>query len=646
MKMYKELLTLWCSWFLSGLLLVSCTKELNEYYNPKSALDKNIIEVLEADGRFSLFVSMIDKVKLRKTLGNSAIYTCLAPVDEQVQLYLSKLGYNTVDQVPEALLRKYVNYHFINGMYYEYDINKIYNAAASPISKSRAANFTTRTEGNTPGKHIQLFSSSFFNSQLSDYLSLYPSGKGEASFVAEGVVISEPDIDASNGVIHVLGAPLEVTLRADEALAADSETTIFSSWLEKHVQYVLGEKDEFGWVDTTLYKSYSVGRNLADEATVTTLLVPTNEAIRTYFEPYMGAIDNTLDSIPKPVMYSLIRAAIVDNIWYQSDLKRMNPDWRTLAGYTRMTADVPSLISGSVRASNSVIYKVNKLLLSPEMHSVMGGILLKYKKFSQWYWMVSNAGVNEGLYDILYYQHSPKTMLIQSDEVWGIPLAEDLNQTDLELKKQQCKAGIFNIDVRADGGFRRRFYPTGYGYVYYENGRFYDYTGHSVGLSSSVPEWEGANGAIYQIDGFLKPIDKISDTLTVYSVMKKQPDLSLFTTALDRSGIASQLQLTGFFSYTVLAPTNQAITTAGIDVAGMSTDAARTFVQSYVIPNRYVFTDGEFNGQIADKNNAMLQISGAWQTFTVRNGAGKTITPAVANIQGNNGVIHKVNSVF
>lgn len=644
--MYKKLLTFWSSWFLFSLLFVSCTKELNQYYNPKSELDKNIIEVLEADGRFSLFVRIIDKVNLRKTLGSSAIYTCLAPADDQVTLYFSKLGYNSIDQVPEALLRKYINYHFINGMYYEYDINKIYNAATSLIGKSRATNFTTRTEGNIPGKHIQLFSSSFFENQMSDYLSLYPSDKGEASFIADGVVISEPDIDASNGVIHVLGAPLEVTLRADEALAADTETTIFSSWLEKHVQYVLGQKDEFGWVDTTLYKSFSFGRNLADEGTITTLLVPTNEAIKKYFEPYMGAIDNTLDSVPKPVMYSLIRATIVDNIWYLSDLKRMDPDWRTLAGYTRMIADVPSLITGSVRASNSIIYKVNKVLLSPEMHSVMGGILLKYKKFSQWYWMVSNAGVNEGLYDILYYQHSPKTMLIQSDEVWGVPLAEDLNQKDLEWRKQQCKAGIFNIDVREDGGFRKRFYPTGYGYVYYENGRFYDYTGHSVGLVSSDPEWNGANGAIYQIDGFLNPIDKISDTLTVYNVMKKQPDLSLFITALDRSGIASQLRLTGFFSYTVLAPTNQALTTAGINVAAMNADAARAFVQSYVIPNRYVFTDGEFNGQIADKNNEMLQINGAWQTFTVTNGAGKTITPAVANIQGNNGVIHKVNSVF
>ncbi|WP_460766398.1 fasciclin domain-containing protein [Niabella terrae] len=628
------------------LSFASCTKELNQYYNPESSLDKNIIEVLEADGRFGLFVGIIDKLQLRKTLGSAAIYTCLAPVDEQVARYFSDMGYSSVEEVPASVLRTYINYHFINGMYYEYDINRIYDAASSALGKTRATNFTTRTEGKIPGKHIRLFSKSFFTNQLEDYLGLYPGGSEQASFMAEGVIISEPDIDASNGVIHVLGAPLKLTPRADEALAADTSTSIFSSWLEKHIQYVLGEKDEFGWVDTTLYKSYSFGRNLADESVITTLLVPTNDAIRAYFKPYMGAIYNTLDSVPQPVMYSLIRATIIDNIWFESDLERLDPDWRTLAGYNHMIADIPSLITGSIRSSNSTIYKVNQLLLSPEMHSVMGGILLKYRKFSQWYWMVSHAGVNEGLYDVLYYQHSPKTMLVQSDEIWGVPLAEDLNETDLDYKKQQCRAGIFNIDVRTDQGFRKRFYPAGSGYIYFEGGRFYDYTGHSVKLISTEPEWEGANGAVYQVDGFLTPMDKMSDTLTVYQVMKKDPALSSFITALDRSGFATQLQLTGFFSYTVLAPTNNALTQAGIDVGAMSAETARNFVQTYVIPNRYIFTDGEFNGSIANKNNENLLINGAWETFSVTNKDGVTIEPVSENIQGNNGVIHKMDRIF
>src|SRR3546814_7237474 len=81
------------------------------------------------------------------------------------------------------------------------------------------------------------------------------------------------------------------------------ETSIYSHWVEKHVQYTLGEKDEYGWVDTTLYKGYSFGRNLADEDVRSTLLVPTDEAILSYFEPYMEELlFNTIDSLPKRVM--------------------------------------------------------------------------------------------------------------------------------------------------------------------------------------------------------------------------------------------------------------------------------------------------------------------------------------------------------
>lgn len=627
-------------------LLSSCAKELNQYYDPKGSLDKNIVEVLEADGRFSLFVKMIDKAGLRKTLGSSAMYTCLAPNDQQVNAYMSKLGYSSVEAVPQNVLRRYVNYHFINGMYYEYDLNKLYSSATSLINRSRATNFTTRTEGNNPGKRIRLFSGSFLQTQQEDYATLYGTPESGKNFLIEGISIAEPDMDASNGVIHVLGAPLDIAPRTDEALASDPETSIFSSWIEKHVQFELGEKDEFGWVDTTLYKSFSFGRNLANESVLSTILAPTNDAIRQYFQPYLQYIDNTIDSVPRRVMYTLIRSAIIENLWYKGDLKRLDPDWKSISGYSRMIADVPSIISGSVRSSNSFIYKVNKLIESPEMSSVVGGVYLKYKKFSQWYWMFLNAGLSDGLFDWQYYQHSPKTVLIQSDEVWGFPLAEDMLDVDRLYRVQQCKAGIFNIDVRADGGFRKKFYPTNFGYILYDNGKFYDYTGNSVNLVSPAPEWEASNGAIYGIDGFLKPLDKLNDTITVYNLMKKDPEFSLYISALDRSGIASQLQLTGFFTYTVIAPRNAAITAAGINVATLNATDLRNFVQSYIIPNRYIFTDGDFNGQIANKNGELLNIGGQWETFGVTNTAGRTVRPVVSNTQGSNGVIHKINSVF
>ncbi|MFB5945977.1 fasciclin domain-containing protein [Albibacterium profundi] len=629
------------------LIASSCNTVFDDHYHPENKLNLNIIQVLEEDPEFSHFVALIDKADLRKTLGEAAIYTCLAPNNEFVENYfLDEKGYSSMDQVPVEDAKVYINYHFINGMYYMYDFEKNYRNIVSPISKSRRTNYKTRSEGNNPGKNIRIFSSAFFAEQGSDYTALFGEFDNNADFRIEGADISERrDIGARNGVIHVLATPLSPMARTDEALAADPETSIFSSWIERHSQYILGEKDEFGYVDTTLYKTYSFGRNLADENIASTLFVPTNEAIANYFEPYMDDIHNTLDSVPIHVMYSFIRSSIHSNFWYPSDLKRNDPEWSALTGYVSYGNDVLPTIQSITPASNSLLYKVNRIVESPDMNSVRSGIMMKYKKYRQWYWMLTNRNLGAGLTDGLYYQHSPKTLLVQSDEVWGTPLAEDMEVEAQELRLQECRAGVFNMDIREDGGFRKRFYPTDFGYILYEDGRFYDYTGHSVALLTPQPVWEKVNGTIYEIDGFLNPIDRLDNTITVYQKMLEDPQMSSFVAAVDKAGLAGELQLTGFFTYSIFAPSNVAMQAGGIQVDELSPEALRSFVNTYIVPSRYLFTDGVFNGRIANRNAQQLNMQGSWEMFTISKES-QTASIEVANRQASNGVLHRINQIL
>ncbi|MEC3878977.1 fasciclin domain-containing protein [Parapedobacter sp. 10938] len=629
-------------------ILWGCSKNIQDYYNPESSLDKNIIEVLEEDGRFSSFVGIIDRLDLRSTLGEAAIYTCLAPLDEHVSAYFNALDYASIEAVPEEELRKFVNYHFINGMYYQYDIEQRYTNATTAIGRSRATQYRSRGEGNIPGKPVRFFTPYFFDTQAADYESFF--GESADGFKVENARISDTDRDigASNGVIHVLETPLSVLPRTDIALANDPETTLFSSWQENHAAFVLGEKDEFGWVDTTLYKTYSVGRNLADENLQSTLLVPTNEAIMTYFEPYLPDLDNTIDSVPKHVMESLIRASQIPNLYYKSDLvSKEDGGLREGRAYVYLMPDIANVISGSVLASNSVIYKTDVLIESPQMHSVEGGIYMKHKRYSQWYWMFDHTNLNAGLTNGLSFQHPKKTLLVQSDEVWGFPLASDMLPEDREYRYQTCRTGMLNIDVREDGGFRKRFYPTDFGYVLYDDGRFYDYTGHSVALLTSDPVWERTNGTIYEIDGFLTPMDRLDVEQTIYARLLADPDLSQFTAAVARAGnLAAELQLTGFFTYTLFAPTDMAIDASGVDLEGMSETALIQWVNRYIIQNRYIFSDGVFTGQLANRNDEPIRISGAWETFNISDASGKSIPVGTDNTQGANGVLHKINQLF
>ena len=625
---------------------VSCTKEFEEHYNPSKRIDKNIVQLLSEDSEFTEFVKLIDKLGLRKTLGEAAIYTCLAPKNEHVIEYFKEKGYATIDVVPEAELRQFVNGHFINGMYYKYDIEKRYNDAVGGLNPTKATYYTTRSEGITPAKSIRIFTPAFFGLQQDDYKTLYNiAGEG---FRVETAKISPTkyDIDASNGVIHVLESSLRILPRMDLASASDPQISIFNTWLESHVTYTLAPRDQFGVLDTTLIKSYSLSRNLADESVLSTLFAPTNQAVMEYFSPYLPDLYNTIDSIPQFIKSEIVKgSALLGDTWYKSDIIRNKPELRTTT-YPQLIQMIAPTIVGSVLTSNGIIYKVNKFIEPPKLHSVEGGVYMKKRIYGQWNWMFEKTDMENGLSDGLLYQHSDKTILLQPDDAWGFPLAEDMDEDALLLRKNQCRTGIFNVNVQKDGGFKRRYYPTEFGYILYENGKFIDYTGKTVSLLKPQPTWERTNGAIYEIDGFLTPMDKLDQTKTVFALVGKDTQISLFKDAIIKAGLNGELSLTGFFSYTILAPTNTSIQAAGISITTMNANQARAFVSQYIIPNRYVFTDGAFQGSVPDKEGSFLTVSGAWESFTVTNATGKSVKPVSANLQGSNGVIHKINQIF
>ncbi len=626
-----------------------CNKQFNEYYHPETTLGKSILGVLEEKGEYELFLSLIDKAELRKTLGESAIYTCLAPKDEYVRAYfIDHLKYASIEQVPLADIKTYINFHFIAGMYYAFDLEKRYTGLEGAINRSRVTNYKTRSEGKISGKSIRIITPSFLRDQGTDFEFLY-GDQAEDGYYVEGVAISESerDIDARNGVIHVLAAPLFPTLRTDQAIAKDPELSIFSSWLERHAQFELGEIDDNGNLDTMLYKNYSFGRNLADEGTFSTLFAPTNQAIADYFKPYMHLIHNTLDSVPKHVMYSLIRSSVHSNMWYHSDLVRNDPAWSALTGFIKFGNPVLESIVGVTLASNSFIYKTNKVMESPEMSSVKSGIMLMYKTYGQWYWMMSNKGLGAGMVDALIYQHSPKTLLVQTDETWGSPFAQDMDAERLEQRLDACRAGIFHFDTHADGGFKKRYYPTDQGYILYSEQKFFDYTGHSVNLVAADPVWTRPTGAIYEIDGFLTPLDKLDAEITVWKRIQANPNLSTYKALVEKAQMVGELQLLGFFTYSIFAPSDAAFQAAGIKASEMSEAEAKTIVSRHIITNRFLFTDGVFSGQLASKSGEPVVFSGAWDGFTLKFGKSVAGTNAQAsNQQGSNGVLHEINNVL
>lgn len=257
--------------------------------------------------------------------------------------------------------------------------------------------------------------------------------------------------------------------------------------------------------------------------------------------------------------------------------------------------------------------------------------------------------------DILTYQHGPKTMLVQPDQYWDKPMDDYTTDYRRDTLRYILGAGMINENVKE---FTHRYYSTSYGSILYEDGGFIDYTGKKVNVVSNGPTWDGSNGSIFEIDGFLNPITPLFDTLDIYTFRineMNRPDAekkyTQFATACELvPGLISQLKQGGYFNYTVFAPTNDAINDADIDIAKMTEEELTTFVKRQIVSAK-VFTDGSFsNGNITFQNllKETIRFSGSWEGFQVTDPSGNyiSINPDEANQQANNGVLHGISTVF
>lgn len=144
-----------------------------------------IVEIASADARFSILVEAVVKADLAGALSADGPYTVFAPTNDAFNQLFAALGVNGVSDLTKDQLTPILLYHVVSGEVMAADVK---TGMVPTLNESASLNVKASKKGVTINK-------------------------------TSDVIIT--DIDASNGVIHVIDAVL-VPASGDQASASKS----------------------------------------------------------------------------------------------------------------------------------------------------------------------------------------------------------------------------------------------------------------------------------------------------------------------------------------------------------------------------------------------------------------------------------------
>jgi len=259
------------------------------------------------------------------SLLNSGNYTVLAPNNFAFEIFLGKNGFTSIDEVPTDILRKILLNHVISGTVKSSDLA----AAVSGYTSTNATN----TDGN--------------------FLSMYFSTNNGVVFNGVSTVLN-PDIAASNGVMHVVDALIELPTVVTFATANPGFETLVAALTRDDLS-----EDFVSILSTTT------------EPAPFTVFAPTNEAFSSLFSE-LGV--KSLNDIDTATLESTLGTHVVAEANVRSEdlfngmlITTIGDDLTISVGTGPQLVDMNSrtanIIAADIQAYNGVIHVIDNVML-------------------------------------------------------------------------------------------------------------------------------------------------------------------------------------------------------------------------------------------------------------------------------------------
>lgn len=271
--------------FTASLTLFGCKKKVNEFYDPPVNPDPPVYQQLQTKGKFTQFLSLIDKAGYKQTLNTAGYWTIFAPTDSAFQTdaeftaFLQSKGISSVSAIDSVTAQSIIQYLLVFNAFnkdrlddYQSNLGWINNSAfkrrtayytgfyndttaagQAVVSIASNRNNQSIATAGTPyyvssdnnNKYIPFFTSDFLaNNGLSssDYTQFYPATPFSGFNVANAKV-TEQNIAAENGVIHVIDHVVTPLASLDQFLRSTPQYSEFRSLFEKYMVLFIQNAD-------------------------------------------------------------------------------------------------------------------------------------------------------------------------------------------------------------------------------------------------------------------------------------------------------------------------------------------------------------------------------------------------------------------
>jgi len=534
--------------------------------------EMNIVETAQSNDDLSILAGAIGDAGLVGTLESDGPFTVFAPTNAA----FNELPDGVLSSLSEQELAQILTFHVVEG---------------EILSGSLQASQDVET---VQGEQLLVTS------------------QGGTVTVNGSSVVATADIEASNGVIHVVDEVLLPQAFREPNIVDQAEAL-------GNFTALTGALEQTGLTTTLQYLGPF------------TVFAPTDAAFNNLPAGLLEQLSN--DELAEILQYHVLSGTTLSgDLAAEQAVASLTEEELFITANGGVTVNGNSTVqTADVEVSNGVIHAVDEVLL-PDAYGTVVDAAAKRYFFSTLVQAVTDAGLVDALSDA----DATLTVFAPTDEAFaslpdGLLASLSTDQLTRILQYHVLSAEVFAGDLQPEQSPETLlgediFITAG------ENGAFIN--GSSEIITTDV---DVNNGVIHAIDRVILP----NEFLNIVQIAQKDYNLTSLVTALSDAGLVSTLEGDGPF--TVFAPTNDAFEAASDLIATLSANEVSEVLQYHAAAQELL------SGDLSD-GQTITTVQGEDITVNIDGEGNVTLNGSVNVIdvdrQGTNGTVHIIDGVL